>query len=209
MISRDDYKTHLLSKGSHLGEVRKNQADMIMNTTFTEDIAYRRVYILDPVSGWHYEDAKLFKHQTPQLARDAVDSWLRFRPKVHYPVGCYVFIPDDTSYKLDIDEERPFKGNIGNLHMIVDRTYYKQFPQYMVLKINWDLKWVMGSGDRKRIDHCLGCVRNANSYTSCDAMRGTARCIGKPCSVFLLIAGNPLEPYWLQRSNEIYTSANC
>ena len=193
MISRDDYKSFLKSKGNHLGEVRKNRADEIMNATFTGDISYRKVYILDPEKGWHYEDAKFFKHQTPQLARDAVDSWLQFRPKVHYQVGCYVFIPDDTSYEMDIDEEHPFHGNLDNLWMIVDKTDYKQFKQYMVLKTNYDFKWVMGSGDKKVIKHCIGASRNANSYTSCDIH--TARCIGKPCSVFPLIAGTPLETY--------------
>lgn len=166
MLTYDDYLQHLSNKGAHLGEVRKNQADMIMNATFTGDVAYRKVYILDPDNGWHYEDAKFSKHQTPQLARDHIDSWLQFRPKVHYPVGCYVFIPDDTSYQMKINEDNPLSGDIKNLWMIVDKSDYKQFVQYMVLKINWNFKWVIGVGDRKRIESCWGIVRSANSYTS-------------------------------------------
>ena len=41
------YKTMLNSKGNTLHKVRRNQSDMIMNVTFTGDIGYKRVYILD------------------------------------------------------------------------------------------------------------------------------------------------------------------
>ena len=184
MITMDDYLASLKNKGNHLGEVRKNRSDMLMNVTFTGDPAYRKVYILDPDTGWKWSEAKFFKHQTPQLARDHVDSWLQFRPKEHHPVGCYVFIPDDTSYEMDIDLEHPFRGDISNLWMIVDKTDYRQFPQYMVLKINWDLKWLLGSGDRKRIEHCWSCVRSANSQCM-------ARYVWKRHSVFPRIAGTP------------------
>ena len=161
-----DYMRRLSNKGNHLGEVRKNQADMIMNASFTGDISYRKVYILDPVNGWHYEDARFFKHQTPQLARDAVDSWLQFRPKIHYPIGTYVFIPDDTSYEMDIDLEHPLTGNIKNLWWIVNKTDYKQFVQYQVIRTNWNFKWIIGNGDQRIIQNCIGSIRNANSYTS-------------------------------------------
>ena len=43
MIS--DYRKRLLRNGSYMGEVLKNQSDLIMNQTFTNDIAYRKCYI--------------------------------------------------------------------------------------------------------------------------------------------------------------------
>ena len=196
MITYNDYMSILSSKGSHLGEVRKNRADMIMNATFTGDIGYRKVYILDKENGWEFVDAKFTKHAASSIVKDAVDSYLQFRPKVHYPVGTYVFIPDDTSYELtvsplpeeveepitdddpvcepdpveevhyDINGADPLWDNAKNLWLIVGRTDNRQFVQYLVLQCNWKLRWVVGYGDRKDLYSCWCAVRNANSYTS-------------------------------------------
>ena len=224
MIDIRDYKAYLRSHGSHLGEVRKNEADMIMNATFTGDIAFRRVYILSKEEGWHFVDAKFSKHAASSIAKDEVDSYLQFRPKVHYPVGTYVFIPDDTKYELrvspvsedeeeseidvvcpqnnedpvyDINGKDPLWDGAKNLWMIVGRTDSKQFVQYLVLKCNYKFRWVTGHGDRKELKSCWGCVRNANSYTSGvwnDYENSPLN--SKEFSVSLLIAGKPLEPHY-------------
>lgn len=166
MITTSDYKALLASQGSHLGEVRKNRADMIMNATFKGDIGYRQVYILDKEEGWKYTDAKFTKHAASSIQKDEVDSFLQFRPKEHYPVGTYVFIPDDTSYELDINEEDPLWDGAKNLWLIVGRTDNRQFVQYLVLQCNWKLKWIVGYGDQKKLLSCWAVIRNANSYTS-------------------------------------------
>ena len=106
------YKSMLTSRGKNLSQARRNQSDMIMNATFTGDTGYKRVYILDPENGWHYEDAKYSKHATVSILKDAVDYYLQFRPKVHYPIGVYVFIPDDMNDEIGFEEyepEDPFK----------------------------------------------------------------------------------------------------
>lgn len=166
MITQSDYANLLRSKGNYLGEVRKHRSDDIMNATFTGDISYRRVYILDPEKGWHFEDAKYAKHSNPTIIKDQVDSYLQFRPKVHYPIGTYVFIPDDTSYELDINFEHPLQGDVSNMWLIVGKSDSKQFVRYLILRINWNLKWVVGYGDRKQVYSCWSVARLANSYTS-------------------------------------------
>lgn len=166
MISLDDYKSTLLSKGSHLGEVRKNQADLIMNASFTGDISYRKVYILDKEQGWIWTDARFSRHAMSSIQKDAVDSYLQFRPKEHYPIGTYVFIPDDTSYEMDINMEDPLWDGAKNLWLICGRTDSNQFVQYLVMQCNWKLRWVVGYGDRKKLLSCWGLTKNANSYTS-------------------------------------------
>lgn len=166
MITLNDYKSLLSSKGDHLGEVRKNRADMIMNATFTGDIGYRRVYILDPVDGWKYTDAKFSRHALTSISKDGVDSYLQFRPKEHYPIGCYVFIPDDTSYDLKINTDNPLDGDVEHLWLIVGRTNSRQFVQYLVLHCNWNFKWITGIGDERIVQNCWGCIRDANSYTA-------------------------------------------
>lgn len=171
-----DYKNYLANKGNHLGEVRKNRSDMIMNATFTGDIGYRKVYILDPENGWHWEDAKFSKHSAASVQKEAVDSYLQFRPKVHYPIGTYVFIPDDTSYELNINMDDPLCDEAENLWLIVGRTDSRQFVQYLVMQCDWKLRWVIGYGDKKKLCSCWGLSKNANSYTS----SYTAPYVGKP-----------------------------
>lgn len=166
MIDRESYKSFLASKGQHLGEVRKNRSDELMNATFTGDIGYRKVYILDKDEGWKYEDAKFSKHAASSLQKDSVDSYLQFRPNVHYPIGTYVFIPDDTSYGLNINEEDPLCDEATNLWLIVQRTDSRQFVQYLVLGCDWKFRWVTGHGEKKKLMSCWGCHKSANSYTS-------------------------------------------
>lgn len=166
MISIDDYTSYLSDQGNSLGRVRKQRADMVMNAVFKGDTGYKRVFILDPNDGWKYTDARYSKHTIQSISKDEVDYYLQFRPNEHYPVGTYVFIPNETTDTLDIDEDDPFNGNISDLWLIVQRNDTKQFVRYLVLPINYELKWVMGYDDRKEIWRCWCCVRDSKSYTS-------------------------------------------
>lgn len=195
MISLDDYASLLMANGKHLGEVRKTQSDQIMNATFTGDISYRKVYILTPDDGWQFVDAKFSRHVASSIAKDQVDSYLQFRPKVHFPVGCYVFIPDDTSYEMNIDLEDPLHGDVSNLWLIVNRNDSKQFVRYLVLKCNWNYRWVYGLNGEKQVFNCWGVARNANSYTSCDAICITRlAAVGNAAVYSFVYAGTALEP---------------
>lgn len=168
MLSINDYSLYLRTKGKNLSEVRRNESDRIMNATFTGDVGYRRVYLLDKDKGWVFTDAKYSRHSKASISKDDVDSYLQFRPKEHHPIGTYVFIPDDTSPDLDIDYDNPLSSaNIANLWMIVGRNNANQYVRYLIIRVNYDFKWVTIDADsEKHIMHCLGCVRAANSYTS-------------------------------------------
>ena len=166
MITINDYTSYISSQGKSLGAVRKKRADMLMNANFKGDVGYKRVFILDPNDGWKYTDARYSKHAIQSIDRDEVDYYLQFRPQEHYPVGTYVFIPDDTKEELYINEEDPLNGDVGDLWMIVQRNDTKQFVRYLVLHINYQLRWVMGDDDHKEIWKCWCCARNRNSYTS-------------------------------------------
>ena len=91
-----EYKKYLSSHGNSLGNIKRKQSDILMNSTFTRDPAYKKVYILTK-DGWKWEDAKYQEHSVQSISKDAVDYYLQFRPKIHYPVGSYVIVPDDTS----------------------------------------------------------------------------------------------------------------
>lgn len=172
IITLEDYQNALLNRGSNLSEVRKNQSDMIINATFTEDTGYKKVYILSKENGWEYVDAKYGKHASYSILKDAVDSYLQFRPQIHYPVGTYVFIPDDTNLEIgfyDYQPENPFKDpnfTVNKLWMIVGRDDATQFVRYNIIRCNWNFKWVYKLHGEYQIMHVWGSVRNANSYTS-------------------------------------------
>ena len=137
------YKKRLEVRGKYMGEVLKKQSDEIMNQTFTNDIAYRLVYIDGkPV------DARYITYTYYSISQDAVDYHLQFRPGVHYPIGKYVDVPDDTG--------------TYNRWLIVGRSDEPQFVKYNILKCNWTFKWISDG----IIHECLGVLRNRNSYNS-------------------------------------------
>lgn len=166
------YKSMLTSRGRNLSQARRTQSDMIMNATFTGDTGYKRVYILDPERGWHYEDAKYSKHATVSILKDAVDYYLQFRPNTHYQIGLYVFIPDDVSDDIGFKEFEPIDPfqdegfDMNKLWMIVNRDDSAQFVRYNVLKCNWDFRWVCKVHGKMELMHVIGASRSANSYTS-------------------------------------------
>lgn len=181
----NEYKTLLSSQGSNLGQIRKNKSDFLMNQTFTGDPEYKKVYILTR-DGWKYEDAKYQVHTTPSILKDAVDYYLQFRPKVHYPIGTYVIVPDDTCSEINLlpgELQNPFLQPVSNRTqwwIIVGRTDANTFVRYSILKCNWEFKWIYN----RKIKKCYGCIRNANSYTSKHVNQYvTARCIRKRCNV--------------------------
>ena len=137
------YKKRLNQKGKYMGEVLKRQSDVIMDKTFTRDIAYRLCYIDgEPV------DAKYITYTYYSISKDAVDYHLQFRPGVHYPIGKYIDVPDDTG--------------TYNRWLIVGRSDEPQFVKYNILKCNWTFKWVKNG----IIYECLGVLRKRNNYNS-------------------------------------------
>ena len=167
MISAEMYKSHLASYGSNLSQIKRTQSDMIINSTFTADAQYKRVYVLTR-NGWKWEDAKYQRHSKLSILKDAVDYYIQFRPKVHYSIGTFLFIPDDTDFNLNItghELDSPFSledDRITQLWMIVGRDDAAAYVKYNVLKCNWKFQWIYNN----TLCSCWGANRSANSYTS-------------------------------------------
>lgn len=163
----DTYRNYLLRHGNNLAEVKKNQSDYIIDRTFTRDPNYKRVYILTR-DGWIYEDVKYQIHTTPSILKDAVDYYIQFRPNVHYPIGSYVIIPDDTDFDINLTDEQlqdPFSQPVSDRTQwwfIVGRDDARSYVRYNILKCNYEFKWIW----KGKIMRCFGSLRNANSYTS-------------------------------------------
>lgn len=161
------YKSYLASEGNTLSQVKRNESDIVINQTFTADAAYKKVYILTQ-NGWKFEDAKYQIHTTPSILKDAVDYYLQFRPKIHYPIGSYVFIPDDTDFDINLsgsELDNPFTlpdDRITQLWFIVGRDDALSYVRYNVLKCNWNFKWLY----KHNLYSCWGANRSASSYTS-------------------------------------------
>lgn len=167
MISANMYKSFLSSRGNNQAQVKKNQSDLKMDYTFTRDPNYKRIYILTK-DGWKFEDAKYQFHTTHSILKDDVDYYLQFRPKIHYPVGSYIIIPDDTDFNINLTDEQlknPFLQPVNERTqwwLIVGRDDANAYVRYNVLKCNWNFKWVWDG----EVKECFGIIRNANSYTS-------------------------------------------
>ena len=161
------YRNYLSTNGINLAQIRRNQTDMLLNATWTSDPVYKRVYILTK-DGWKWEDIKYEYHQSQSVAKDNVDMYIQFRPKVHYPIGSYVLIPDDTSPNLNLTEEElanPFKQPIERRTqwwLLVDRDNQNAYVRYNALQCNWDFRWVYEG----KIHSVYSVIRSANSYTA-------------------------------------------
>lgn len=161
------YKNYLSSHGQTMGQVKRNQSDVLMNSTFTYDPAYKKVYILTK-DGWQWEDAKYQIHSAQSILKDPVDYYLQFRPKTHYSIGSYVIVPDDTSPDVNLTTEElgnPFlqpTQNRTQWWIIVGRDEAKDYVRYMILKCDWEFRWIY----KEQLMTCWACSRNANSYTS-------------------------------------------
>lgn len=137
------YRRRVSSQGKYVGEALKKQSDTIMEQTFSHDIAYRICYINnEPI------EAKYITHTYYSISKDAVDYHLQFKPGIHYPIGTYVDVPDDTE--------------TYNRWLIVGRSDEPQFVKYNILKCNWTFKWIKDGV----IKECLGVLRKRNSYNS-------------------------------------------
>ena len=161
------YKNYLSSRGNNLAQVKRNQSDIVINNTFTLDPTYKKVYILTK-DGWKWEDAKYQFHTAPSISKDAVDYYLQFRPKVHYPVGSYIIVPDDTSPNINLEGSEignPFTQPIEKRTqwwLIVGRDEANAYVRYMILKCDWDFRWIY----KGKLMSCWACSKSANSYTS-------------------------------------------
>lgn len=174
MITRELYKKLLSVDGQTptLAEIRRHQSQDIINETFTDDFSYKIVRILT-YDGWKEVECKYQYHQGQSIDKDTVDWYLQFRPGVHFPIGSYVIIPDDNDslntyedevewFSIDNFGKRLMSSERSQLWMIVNRDDANDFVRYNVLQCDWDLRWI----NNGKIEHVIGCSKNASSYTS-------------------------------------------
>lgn len=160
----DEFKNRMGMQGRYMGEAFKKQSDLIMDATFTRDIAYRKCYILDndyffpeqtlegyikakavwsgkdtynpkKIKGFKPIDAKYLIHSYTNLQSDAVDYYLQFRPLAH---------GKNPNIRIGNYVFVPDDLGIYRLWMIVARDDKPQFPQFYILQCDSLLKWYIG-----------------------------------------------------------------
>ena len=160
----DSYRMRLQSRGSFIGEARRNNAQKIMDATWMRDAATKPVYVKWCDTGLPMIDdddipvyAKYNVKSYHSISGDAVDYLLQFRledlsARPDIKVGSYVQILNEQE--------------IPEWWLIVyydDRPLFKQFS---ILKCTWTYKWVSDVDGKRRVYECLGAARRQNSYNS-------------------------------------------
>ena len=177
----DDFKNRMARQGSYMGQVLKNQADVIMDSTFSRDPAYRvcylqnidtifpeqtlygykqarsvfagkEVYDMDELRGFEKIEAKYLVKSYYNIQSDTIDYMLQFRPNVH-----------GTNANIRVGAYVFIPDDLGvyNLWLIVARDDRPQFPQFYVLRCDFIAKWHISKEDSVRYE---GCRVDTGSY---------------------------------------------
>ena len=154
------YKSRMAHAGSNMSEMLRMQSNMVIEQTWNNDPNARRVYVvkvargLPAVTDKHkLIDVKFNVDTYQKVGSDEPAYHLQFRhgAEKHNPdigVGSYVYMADEDGewkwWLITAIDERP------------------QFRQYIILEVNWTLRWVVDN----QIHSCLAVQRYQNSYSS-------------------------------------------
>lgn len=164
----DQFRGRMLSQGGRMGAALKRQSDVIMDATFTRDIAFRKCYIQDrnyafpeqtlagyiqardvymgkteydpeKLDGFKPIDAKYLVKSYYSIQSDTIDYYLQFRPNEH---------GKNVNIRVGAYVFIPDDLGVYHLWLIVARDDRPQFPQFYVLKCDFIAKWHISEEDR-------------------------------------------------------------
>lgn len=150
-----------------MGKALKRQSDVIMDATFTRDIAYRKCYLQDKgtifpeqtiegyrkaksvyagkteydpkrLKGFKPIDAKYLVKSYYSISGDTIDYYLQFRPNAH---------GKNPNIQVGAYVFIPDDLGVYNLWLIVARDDRPQFPQFYVLRCDFVAKWHISEQD--------------------------------------------------------------
>ena len=160
----ESYRLRMATLGSYEGEVRRRNAQNIMDASWMRDPATKPVYVKWVNSGLPVIDdddvpvyAKYNVKSYHNITGDEIAYLLQFRlddikanPNIR--VGSYVQI------KNEMDEPEWW--------LIVHYDDRLQFRQFSILKCTWVYKWISNVSGKRIVYQCLGAPRKQNSYNS-------------------------------------------
>lgn len=191
MPSLDTYKRAMSSKGSTVGQYRKQMSDIIMEATWDNDISSRICYIYDfyhddepgKLSGMTYDnttktkiDLKFIATDSGSISKDYPQAKIMFKPsqKTEFQVDDELYYIQERKEMYGADD--PFIGlyvDIPNDKGVYHRWMIcaedisgNQFKKYLVLECNYRFQWI-SRDNNQRIKNQMWCVlRSQSSYNS-------------------------------------------
>ena len=179
MLGFDDYKK--VSKSTTLGEVRKQQSDIIMEATWDGDIATKTMYFFDydhdpeptkykDLDMWKYEKLPMMRCKYLQgtyqsLDKDEVALKLQMKPSQECVVPYYKEVFEDrydSTYPVGLYCAIPNEKGVYEKWLVCAVADEKalQFPTYHILPCDYLLTWIYNN----KKQYMLGCLRSQNSY---------------------------------------------
>lgn len=183
MPNLSTYKKILGSTGKTLGKVRKQQSDMLMETTWDGDIQSKVCYLYDfyhddeprKLRNLHPEksrcktpvDAKYIVSSYQAMDKDQVAYHLQFKPSHKCCVSYYDEVFGDkyeSIYPLGLYVDIPDNDDIYHRWLIVEKAdyYAPQFSTYQILPCDYVFQWIF-NGKKYEVP---GVLRSQNSYNS-------------------------------------------
>ena len=182
MPSFERYKERLGRKGQTLGEVRKQESDMIMEATWDGDINSKIGWFYDQVhdsefeivTDLHPEDTekipipvKHFEMEYNSLAKDEVSHHIMFKPSNDITVPYYEKVfekPYGAIFPIGLYVDLTDEGGTFRRWLVVGeyRAYSNQFVSFLVLPCDHKLQWIY----KNQKFESWGVLRSQSSYNS-------------------------------------------
>ena len=211
-----------MSQGGKMGAALKRQSDMIMDATFTRDIAYRKCYLQDrnflfpeqtlygymqardvymgkteydpeKIDGFKPIDAKYLVKSYYSIQSDTIDYYLQFRPNEH---------GKNVNIRVGAYVFIPDDLGVYNLWLIVARDDRPQFPQFYVLKCDFIAKWHISEEDRVNYE---GVHVDTGSYFSWAVARIQSSYNSGVWTDYLTTSVENQKKLWLPSNNDTQT----
>lgn len=182
MPSFDVYK-RMKGNASSIGQIHKNQSDMIMETTWDRDIDSCIAWFYDQDRDDEYDvlddlhpnksktkipiEIKFFEMEYNSLSKDETAYHIIFKPSFNYKEVIPFYDKEyaqvvDSTFPIGLYFDKADSKGIYHRYLVVAqyRHYSNQFPSYLVLPCDFKLKWVT---NQKKYS-CWGVLRSQNSY---------------------------------------------
>lgn len=195
MPSLDVYRKKLIGRNTDVfpavGRTNYNNANMMMEATWDNDIQSRRCYIYDYYhdddkahnKGMTYDegttktpiDCKFIVSQYQSLAKDRVEYHIMFRPSQPLTFGdddeLFYYEEDfvnkyGATFPIGLYIDIPDENAVYHKWLIVMNELGNQFPKYEVLPCNYYYHWVEFNGNQRVKRKMWGVSRSQNSYNS-------------------------------------------
>ena len=182
MPSLDTYK-RMIGNANTIGQVHKNQSDMVMEMTWYRDIDAKTAWFYDMDHDEEFDiaddlhpdktkkkipiDVKMFEMEYNSLSKDETGYHLIFKPSFNYKQAIPYYDekfhdPLGSDWPIGMFCDYPDSKGIYHRYLVVGqyRHYSNQFPSYIVLPCDFKLRWI---ANQKKYS-CWGALRSQSSY---------------------------------------------